>query len=246
MKQAELRRPMPFYAKSLSNLTAVSVSLLVLVFSLSAVLAEENSARLGSYKSQRLGMFSLTRLSGAPVVMLGDSLTERAQWSEITGCPFVANRGIGGDTSSGVLQRIENSIQLKPRAVFLMIGVNDVSSGVRTPLIVANLERILDRLAGARAHVFLAYVLPVTKTYKRKINPQIDELNSALEKLVQRPGVGAIDLRSKMSDGEGNLRADLSIDGIHLNTEGYRIWRDAIAPLVDADCVTPSVVSQLR
>jgi lysophospholipase L1-like esterase len=246
MKQINIRLQAALCSRLLSSLTAASAALFLMILSFSAVSAQEVSPKLGAYKNQRMGMFSLTRLSGAAVVMLGDSLTERAQWAEITGCPFVANRGIGGDTSKGILMRVDSSIQLKPRAVFLMVGINDISSGVSNPVIAGNLERILDTLQAARIHVFLAYVLPVTKTYKLKINPQVDDLNKAIEKFHQRPGVSAVDLRPKMADGDGNLRSDLSTDGIHLNTEGYRIWRDTVTPLVEAHCTSPSVVSQLH
>jgi lysophospholipase L1-like esterase len=191
-------------------------------------------------------MFSLAKVSNAPVVMLGDSLTERALWAEITGCPFVANRGIGGDTSGGVLLRLDNSIQLKPRAVFLMVGINDIASGVPTGVIAGNLERIVERLEKAQAQVFLSYVLPVTKAYKRGLNPQVDELNRNIEKLAERPHVTLIDLRPQMRDGDGNLRNEVSVDGLHLNTEGYRIWRDAITPFVESHCAQPAVMSQLR
>ncbi|HZV20619.1 MAG TPA: GDSL-type esterase/lipase family protein, partial [Hyphomicrobiales bacterium] len=96
---------------------------------LSAKDASEAAAKAYQrHRTQRLGMFSLSKITSAPVVMLGDSLTKRAQWAEITGCPFLANRGIGGDTSAGVLSRLEESLKLRPRAVFLMIGINDITS----------------------------------------------------------------------------------------------------------------------
>lgn len=59
------------------------------------------------YRVLRQGMFALSKIDSASVVMLGDSLTEAAQWAEITGCRFLANRGIGADDSAGVLRRLE-------------------------------------------------------------------------------------------------------------------------------------------
>src|SRR5271165_596600 len=83
-----------------------------------------------SYHDVRRGLFALSKIQSAPIVMLGDSLTEGGPWRELTGCLYLVNRGIGGDTSGGVLARLDEIIALKPRAVFLMIGVNDISLGV--------------------------------------------------------------------------------------------------------------------
>src|SRR5438105_5617872 len=80
-----------------------------------------------SYHEYRRGLFALSKIEAASIVMLGDSLTEGAPWRELTGCADLVNRGIGGDTTSGVLARLDEVLKLKPRAIFLMIGVNDIS-----------------------------------------------------------------------------------------------------------------------
>ena len=188
-----------------------------------------------SHRSLRQGMFELTTIEMATVVMLGDSLTERAQWSEITGCYFVANRGIGADDTAGVLRRVDDVIRLKPLAVFLMIGVNDVASNVPTEKIVGNVSQIIGRLSQSGAQVYLTLVLPVTQTYARKINAKVDELNEAYRQL-ERPEVTILDFRKKTQDESGGLREDFSIDGIHLSPAGYRVWRDAVIPLVKQHC----------
>lgn len=191
-----------------------------------------------SHRSQRQGMFALTRIKHAAVVMLGDSLTERGQWAEITGCYFVANRGVGSDDTAGVLKRLDDVTGLSPRAVFLMIGVNDVASQVPTARIVENIQRIAEVLRAADARVYLTLVLPVTQGYARKINAKVAELNDALLHL---KGVDIIDMRDKVATADGYLREELSIDGIHLSPDGYRIWRDEVLPLVERHCQPPPV-----
>jgi lysophospholipase L1-like esterase len=189
-----------------------------------------------SYRSLRLGMFDLAQIDSANIVMLGDSLTERAQWSEITGCPFVANRGIGGDESPGVLRRLDGIIKLHPSAVFLMIGINDVLSDVPINTIAANVQQTIDTLTKADAHVYLTMVLPVTRKVRSSINSKVGELNATYRKLADRTNVSLVDFRGEMSTPDGALRDELSIDGVHLSPEGYRVWRDAIVPLVDTHC----------
>jgi hypothetical protein len=210
----------------------------LLVASADAATAQTNTQpKKPSHRSVRQGMFALSQIDTASVVMLGDSLTEGAQWAEITGCYFVANRGIGGDDSAGVLRRLDEVLNLKPAAVFLMVGVNDVASSVPTDRIVDNVQQILERLTKSGARVYLALVLPVAQSFTRKINPKIDELNAAYIKLAKEAQVQLLDFRSETRNEDGFLRDDFSRDGIHLTAEGYRVWRDAVMPLVQKHCL---------
>jgi lysophospholipase L1-like esterase len=191
-----------------------------------------------SHKSQRQGMFSLTRIERASIVMLGDSITERAQWAEITGCLSIANRGIGGDDSAGIVRRLDDVLRLKPNAVFLMVGVNDLHSNYAVEKIAANVEKIIARLTEAGIKVYLQSVFPVTQAYTRKLNPSIRQLN-ALYARMRSDKVTWLDLTPEFAQ-DGGLREGLNIDGLHLSTEGYRIWRDAILPIVTETCAMAS------
>ena len=198
-----------------------------------------------SHRTIRQGMFALSQIDFATVVMLGDSLTEGAQWSEITGCPYVANRGIGSDDSAGVVRRLDEVTKLKPSAVFLMIGINDVASGVPTETIVDNVRETIKTLTKARAQVYLTLVLPVAQSFTRKINPKVTELNAAYVALAKETKATLIDFRSGMRNEDGYLRDELTIDGIHLIPDGYRVWRDAVMPLIAKHCV-PSAPPSAR
>ena len=191
-----------------------------------------------SYYEYRRGLFALSKVQSAAIVMLGDSLTEGAPWRELTGCPDLVNRGIGGDTTQRVLDRLDEVAKLKPRAVFLMIGVNDITRGVPPAATLGNLRAILDRLEAWKIRTFLAYVLPVTATYpKTHFNDQITALNGKIAGvLAEHPATAAIDLRPLLRGGDGYLREELSFDGLHLSPKGYAVWRDAIAPEVAQFC----------
>jgi lysophospholipase L1-like esterase len=188
------------------------------------------------YRVLRQGMFALSKIDSAAVVMLGDSLTEGAQWAEITGCRSLANRGIGADDSAGVARRLDEVLRLRPSAVFLMIGVNDVASGVPTTTIVDNVQQTIATLTRGGARVYLTLVLPVAESYRRKINPKIDELNAAYREIAEQSNVTLVDFRAGTRTEAGNLRDELTVDGIHLTPDGYRVWRDAIEPLVEKHC----------
>jgi len=74
----------------------------------------------------RREMFRLDRNTAARVLMLGDSLTAQGEWNAMLGKPLVANRGIDGDTSAGVLARIGDDADFRGDAVVIWIGTNDV------------------------------------------------------------------------------------------------------------------------
>jgi lysophospholipase L1-like esterase len=191
-----------------------------------------------SYYDFRRGVFALSKLKAAPIVMLGDSLTEAGPWPELTGCLYLVNRGIGGDTTRGVLARLDDVVALQPRAVFLMIGVNDISRKIAREESVANLRAILTRLDRAGIRSFVSYVLPVAATYHRKqVNADIGALNEAFAKvLAEHPDAQVIDIRPQLRGSDGYLREELSYDGLHLDAKGYALWRDAIAPDVEKHC----------
>jgi lysophospholipase L1-like esterase len=191
-----------------------------------------------SYRDFRRDVFALSRLDTAAVVMLGDSITEAAPWDEITSCRSIANRGVGGDTTAGVLGRLEGVLKLRPRAVFLMIGVNDIALGVAREQTLANYRGILDRLNAANLQTSVAYVLPLARSHaKWRNNAAIASLNEGIGGLIAgRPGTSAVDLRPLVRNDKGDLREDLSYDGLHLNAKGYAIWRDAIAAEVGRFC----------
>jgi lysophospholipase L1-like esterase len=189
-----------------------------------------------SWNEVRRGLFALSKVESASIVMLGDSLTEGAPWAELTGCPHLIERGIGGDTTAKVLARLDDVLKLKPRAVFLMIGVNDISLAVPRETTLANYKAILDRLKGP--HLVVAYVLPVAASYgKRQMNGSISALDDTITGLVaDRPNTTVLDLRPRFRGSDGYLREDLSYDGLHLSPKGYEVWRDAIAPYVAQYC----------
>ncbi len=204
-------------------------------------LRAEPSAKTGrhmSYYEVRRGLFALSKIKTAPIVMLGNSLTEAGPWTDLTGCLSIANRGIGGDTTAKLRDRLDDVVALQPRAIFLMIGVNDITLNVPHETTAANLRAIFDRLGGTDAHLFVSYVLPVTARYpKKRVNKEIPQLNEVIAKLAAgRPKVTMIDARPSLGGADGYLREEFAYDGLHLTPKGYAVLRDAIAPHVAQYC----------
>src|SRR6266481_3989800 len=139
---------------------AAAIVATVMAASMSVLAEPAAPARKLTYQEYRRGLFALSKIESASIVMLGDSLTEGAPWRELTGCLSLVNRGIGGDTTTRLRGRLDEVLKLKPRAIFLMIGVNDISLSVPRSTSIENLRAILDRLERADTQLLLAYVLP--------------------------------------------------------------------------------------
>ena len=196
------------------------------------------SGRNMSYYEVRRGLFAMSKIESAPIVMLGDSLTEAGPWTDLTGCLQIANRGIGGDTTTKLRDRLDEVIALRPRAIFVMIGVNDLTLNIARETTLENMRAILARLSGSGAQVFFSYVLPVTASYhKKRINRDITGLNGEIAKLAYGvPNVTLIDARPQLRGDDGFLRREFSYDGLHLTPKGYAVLRDAVAPHIARYC----------
>lgn len=165
------------------------------------------------------------------VVFLGNSITERGYWQELIGPKIaVANRGIGGDNTFGVLARLESIVQLRPKKIFLMIGINDIGRGLSQDIIISNYRKILEYLQGhlPQTRIYLQSVLPLHEEllsydYLKGKNPLVTQLNQELEKLARTSNIEYVDLHPIFSLN-GKLRAEYTTDGIHLNPLAYSVW----------------------
>lgn len=167
-----------------------------------------------------------------PIVFVGDSLTAGCEWWEIFGHDSaLLNRGIGGDTSAGVLARVDSIAALRPIAVFLMIGTNDPQLLGYTPKqTLANYEAILKRLHAASPDtvIILEALLP---TAAPKFNKWSAEVNRLVRPLADGSSVLYLDFRDRFL-AEGRIRSELTVDGIHLNGKGYQLWAEAVRSTV--------------
>lgn len=162
------------------------------------------------------------------VAMLGDSLTHMGRWELMFPESRLRNFGIAGERSAHLLQRLEPVVRIRPQQLFLLIGTNDLASGLKPAQIAANVAQLLDSLAGqlpdCRLH--LQSALP----RQRQFAPRIRQLNALYADIAAQRGIAFIDLYSQFDDGRGELRAELTYDRLHLTGAGYAVWRAALAP----------------
>ena len=179
------------------------------------------------------------------VVFLGDSITDGWRLNEYYGSErdFV-NRGIGGQITGEMLGRMQaDVINLKPRLVLVLAGINDLGRGVAVSAIENNLSMIADLAEAHHIEPMFASVLPVSD-YHKDVNPQyartahlapakILELNGWLRNFCEQRHFPYVDYYSAMLDQAGFLQADLADDGLHPNAKGYRIMAPIALAAID-------------
>lgn len=159
-------------------------------------------------------------------VMLGDSLIEGGLWSEIFPGARIANRGVGGDTTRRVLDRIHQVEPLKPKRVFLLVGLNDLARNVPVDQTLSNYTEIVARLQAMGAQVFVISVVRPRGT--DGLANQVVALNAELRVIADAHGCRYIDLDAAMSD-ENGIRPENTYDDTHFSAVGYRVFRDTIS-----------------
>jgi lysophospholipase L1-like esterase len=170
------------------------------------------------------------------LVFLGDSITHG--WGDDMGASFsgvkVANRGIAGDTTRGVLIRLSADVlSLHPAGIVLLIGTNDIEDQAAPETIVGNLKLILAELkkSDPRMPIVLCEVFPSSASKKRPVE-KIKRLNELYAEAVKGdPQVTVLDTWSLFADGKGDAPADLFPDLLHPNAGGYARWAAALRPV---------------
>lgn len=213
---------------------------LMILLAVAAVALCASAQKFGELYYQRASLFDNLGCDSTSIVMLGNSLTHGCEWHELLDNHKVLNRGINGDIAEGMDMRLASIIDGKPAKVFLLCGANDVSHDLTPDSIATAVIALVDRIrSGSPAtKVYLQSLLPINNSfgrYKKMADKEqtIRDINALLEPMAAERGVTWINLHPHFCDEQGNLRADLTNDGLHLLAPGYIIWRDIITPYIN-------------
>ncbi len=154
---------------------------------------------------------------------------------------IIYNRGIGGYVTNELLQVTDVCItDLKPKKVFLNIGTNDLSNPqIPISQMIENYDRILCKIEEAlpQAVIYLMAYYPVNyeaaaeemkECLKIRTNEKIERANEEVKKLAQKHGQHYIDVNKNLKDEQGRLKAEYTIEGMHIKEEGYAAIYDDV------------------
>lgn len=182
-------------------------------------------------------------------VLFGDSITEIFNSYELfyafsqTSKQAVYNRGISGDTSDRLLERLEcNALNINPKNLVILIGTNDIDIGLPTEYTLNNIKEILQRTQTLcpNTNIVLQAIYPVNshlsiiakQMVSKRSNKKILAINEELHKIALESNVQWLDLTNVLSDEKGRLAKEYCYDGLHLNAQGFEIVSENIIPLL--------------
>ena len=192
-----------------------------------------------TYYHQRVSHFETLPKTKSDIIFLGNSISDGAEWSELFNDTRIKNRGISGDFTAGVLNRLDEISTRKPKKVFLLIGVNDLARNISTDSIFKNIMQIARYLKQETpsTKLFIQSLLPVNDTFKTfaghtSKGEQIKSLNDNLKLNAATNQYTYIDLYSSFLDENGKLAKQFTNDGLHLKGDGYLLWKHLVYPYV--------------
>ena len=161
-------------------------------------------------------------------VLVGDSLSMWFPSERLPGGQLWLNQGISGENSSQILKRLSAFSQTRPDTIYVLAGINDLRQGATDRAILDNLRQIVRRLRlnHPQAQVIVESILPTRLSAIP--NERIRKLNQQIAVIAQQEGTGYLNLHNLFADGQGQLRPDLTTDGLHLTRRGYEVWQEAL------------------
>jgi lysophospholipase L1-like esterase len=177
-------------------------------------------------------------------IMVGDSLSMWFPKEKLPSGKLWLNQGISGDTSAGIYKRLGLFSKTRPDVIYVMAGINDLRQGASDEAVLRNYRRIIRRLREDHplTQVIVQSILPTRIATISNI--RIRKINQKLAVIAKQEGANYINIHNWFVDFQGNLRQDLTTDGLHLSFEGYQVWQ-AVLNQVESK-VTISRIEQIK
>nr|WP_314472486.1 SGNH/GDSL hydrolase family protein [uncultured Capnocytophaga sp.] len=210
------------------------ITLLAILFT---QLSGAQTQKYSTFYVQRASLFSKLTITPKDIVFIGNSITNGAEWNELFPRKRVKNRGISGDTSEGVYDRLDPVVKGKPTKIFILIGINDISRGIEVETIVQNMKRIVEKIQNEspKTKIYIQSILPVNPDFgmfKTHMKPElIKEINQQYQNIAKEYKVNYINLYPHFLEEETDrMNEKYTNDGLHLLGEGYLLWSEIIKP----------------
>lgn len=204
--------------------------------------ANLDDSLFSTYYQQRVSLFRTLPTRAGSTIFLGNSITDGAEWTELfNNDPKIINRGISGDMTAGVLNRLTEVIRCKPAKIFLLIGTNDLAKGISTDSILKNIYLIagLVHRGSPYTKLYIQSLTPVNSFYGKfsshtANSAKIKTINQALARngTVKDHPYTYLNIHDLFTDKEGLFDTQLTNDGLHLKGDAYQRWKHFLYPYV--------------
>jgi lysophospholipase L1-like esterase len=238
------------------NLTRIDSHFRALLEQKEAQIANSDWANLKRY-TEANALVQAPAPSRPRVVFMGDSITDFWRLNEYFGDRDFVNRGISGQITLQLLGRMKADVlDLKPAAMIVLAGTNDIARGVPLAAIQNNLSMIADVAQAHGIKPLFSSVLPI-HDYNKDKNPtfemsrrrppaMIRELNNWIQSFCKTRGYTYVDYFAPMADQAGFLQKDLADDGLHPNAMGYRVMAPVALQAIDRVLAGPQKTKKRR
>lgn len=164
----------------------------------------------------------------ADLVMFGDSITEWGPWLDALRRYSLVNRGIAGDTTAGMLRRIDTTLNVSPKLVCVMAGINDLAQGYSVEEVYVQYKEMLDTW---RKHDIDVIVQSTLYGGERLagLNVMVTELNQRLKSYCQTHALRFLDINAVLAPDQLLLN-EFSCDDLHLTSCAYVNWLKVLEP----------------
>lgn len=185
------------------------------------------------YYAERVALFKSEPVKKGRIILLGNSITEFGDWKKLLNDSTVVNRGIAGDNTFGVLDRLNDVIIREPNKLFIKVGINDIAQNIPVDIIVKNMMTIVERIKNQspRTQIYVHSILPTNDNVKKEYpdafnkNDVANQVNERVKQKAAEKGFTYIDLSKELKDKHGKLDVKYAeADGLHLNPAGYQVW----------------------
>lgn len=190
-----------------------------------------------NHQTLRLSVFEQLPVGPDDTVFVGDSMLSYGEWHEFFNRINIKNRAINGDNTQNLLKRLPQITAGKPRNIVILCGINNFHQCIPCEQTAREFDRIVSTISSLSpdTDTWLLPILPVNKAmYQKYILPsipgitmpdqtEVENVNDFLRHLAcdERPHVHFVDMPTLLGS-TGELRADFTDDGLHLNGRGMK------------------------
>ena len=239
---------MPYDKKIRNSVIALLLSVITVGITVMAsyfVIYGPSGVTMLGNKNEKAAAYASVGVSAeqGSTIFFGDSITELCNLKEYYPAVNSCNRGISGDTTAGMLNRLQsNALDLAPQKLVFLGGTNDIGKGVAPQSIAENIQSIIEitKQTLPDCKIYIQSVYPVNTIRKPtffsktgcRTNKTIDELNLLIKDICNEYNCVYIDVNSSLKDEDGNLKKQYTLDGLHLTKDGYAQVSKIITPYI--------------